>query len=285
MDNLELQRLLQASSQNYSDDAAATPGANQYQQQNASRIRRGGPIGGNASLCEQLVFLAENERNSPEILPYPEELISRLQSEMAQRRDEIEKMKSQSHQQQSGGSDDADAFLLGIQTTTNDNNNNNGKDKNPNANVRISASSTLPFRVEDLLNLEMTRLKYAVADLVRVRLQKLQFYRAAIVAEPTRYEPLLSGNELLLVQGLNEIFSNAMLQGGLAQLPEEFQAEPSTAIPRPDYNKYVLACALELCQVQLPGVEEPREMRSGECAICQYHCIRLQLLDGKIRLM
>jgi hypothetical protein len=186
-------------------------------------------------------------------------------------------------QQQSSASDDADAFLLGIQPVETNTDMNNSK--NPNANVRISASSTLPFRVEDLLNLEMTRLKYAVADLIRVRLQKLQFYRAAIIAEPNRYDVLLSSNEILLVQSLTEIFTNAMMQGGLAQLPEEFQGEPSTAVPRPDLNKYVLACVLEPCQIQLPGVDEPRTLQSGECVICQYHCVRLHLTDGRIRLM
>lgn len=281
----DLQRLLLQSSQQLAqgggDDAhTMMQGGNQQQT----------VPGGSASLAEKLVFLAENERQAPEILPYPTELLAQLQSEMAQRRDEIDTMRQQSHTKTAqGSSEDTDA-LLGIVShrhdTNNNNNNNNSNSKiNPNSAVQISTSSTLPFRVEDLLALEMTRLKYAVADLIRVRLQKIQFFRDAILEEPEKYRDILSENELLLVQSMSEIFNKAMIQGGLGQLPVEYRNEPSSALPKPNLSTYVLAIVLETSEIHLRGQNEPRVMETGTSVICSYESVRRYLVEGRVRLM
>lgn len=302
----ELQRLLQQNSQTLSQDAAAMMMGGGGVMNNNNNITTTtsatlaasgfGVPGGNASLCEKLIFLAENERHAPEILPYPGELLEQLQLEMKQRKDEIDQMRHQSHQQHKNRTSDSEAdALLGIINNNQDDadgtHNNRkhgggGKDTtNPNRNVQISASSTLPFRVEDLLQLELTRLKYAVADLIRVRLQKLQFYREAILAEPTRYEPLLCENEVLLVQSLSDIFTKAMMQGGLSQLPLEYRKEPSSALPHADPNRYVLAIALEACELVLTNVQDPKPLAAGDSYICPFEAVRRHVADGRIRLM
>jgi hypothetical protein len=273
----DLQRLLQAQTQ---DSASQVAGA----------------TGGSPSVVEQLVFLAENERSSPDIQPYPHQFLARLQSDMASRRDEIERLRAQ--QQQSarpGAANDADAsaLLMGLHSGGGGGGG-GGSSLDASASAfpglgrggaAASSSSSLPFRVADLLDLELVRVRYALADLVRVRLQKLQFFRAAIVADRSRFESLLSENELVLVQGLHDIFTTAALAGGIAKLPEPLRAEPAAAVPKPDVNTYVLATALAPCEVQLPGIEEPRRLNPGESAICPYHCVRLHLLDGRLRLI
>jgi hypothetical protein len=284
----DLEKLLQQSSQvaNYQQVPPQ-----QQQQQTPSRSTATTSFGfqvpgGNASLTEKLVFLAENERNSPEILPYPTELLAQLQAELAQRRDEIEEMRKQSNQANGGAGKENEVMdaLLGI-GGGNENNNqqNNNNQKNPNSHIQISSSSTLPFRVEDLLNLEVTRIKYAIADLIRVRLQKIQFFRDTIVEQADQYRDVLSENEFTLAQELSNVFSNAMQQGGLGQLPLEYREEPSEATPTPSLNRYVLAIILEASDIRLGG--DDRKFETGQSILCPYESIRRHLVDGRVRLM
>ena len=105
------------------------------------------------------------------------------------------------------------------------------------------------------------------------------------MAEPTKYDGLLCENELLLDQSLSEIFTRAMTQGGLGQLPEEYRKEPSGAYPRADTSKYVLAVFLEASELALNNVQESKLMQAGDCLICSYEAVRRHVVDGRVRLM
>ena len=187
------------------------------------------------------------------------------------------------------GGDDEAAALMGIAGPRDDASGGaGGGGGSAGAGIVTGPSNTtmLPFRVEDLLALELTRLHYAVADLIRVRIQKLQFFRAAIVANPQRYDGILSPNELVLVHGLHAMFEAAMLAGGLGQLPEELRSDPAAAAgQQPDLAQYVLVIAIRDCEIQLPHVDVANLLRQGESMICPYMSVRRHLIDGLVRLL
>lgn len=241
---------------------------------------------------DQLVIHADNERAAPEILPYPGDLLDRVQAELARRTDAIRSMREAAMNAPKRHAQEAEAALLGIPADDGVNDS-DGKPADGGAHLFVQGvgsgiplSSTLPFRIEDLLNLELTRVKYAVADLIRVRLQKIQFFRASIVAEPQKFEGLLSPNEFTLVQQLHEIFEGAMMAGGIGQLPSRFQVTPSAALPKAENGfVYVLGTALEDCEVALAGMDIPQHLKSGSSILCPYSSVRAFVLDGKMKLM
>ena len=226
------------------------------------------------TLARKLIIIADNERHAPEILPYPGAVINNALSRIASQKETIASLTSARQQAEAAG---------------------------------LRQSSVLPFNAEDLYRLELSRLLFLVQHVLKLRLQKIHRFAAAIVARPEEFEGRLTANELMVARRLHEIAHAAALEGGLRLLPPELQsltpvatststpavgvagarnvAEGDECLPRARKEEYVFVVALEPISVTVPGVDEALTCAPGQIWVVRYEHVKSHVVNGTARLI
>ena len=183
----------------------------------------GGYGAGELSLLEALVIVTQNERLSPDVLKYPQDLIDgALASLAAQRR--IVDVAIERHQERLrrklGGfsadddDDEGDYSLPGGGTEI--------------QHLVTGASLQLPIQPHDILRLEMTRLEFLVSELLRVRLQKIHQLCHRIHYLSDAYTTLLSEKEAIMASKFCELYEDAVLQSAMGPVTMANAAQRGT---------------------------------------------------------
>lgn len=222
---------------------------------------QGQGVAGGATIAWKLITLVENERHAPEILPYPDAIVSEALQGLAHQTEVI-------------------ASLIQAR-----------KERDADSSASASASF-LPFGPEDLLRVEVQRLQYLVTDLLRIRLKKIHRYASLIASDTSAYATTLTPNETAVALRIHTLVQQAVLDGGLRLVAPELQsilpsphAEGPECLPTPDLRRFVFATALQPMQLQLPDVLQPQDMKPGDVWICRYEDLRPYLLAGQLRLL
>ena len=239
-----------------------------------------------------LIILWRNERCSPELLPYPHNLMSRMLSRI---QDQMERLEIISMD-----------FLGQQQNSTTTTNNNIG-------NKPVNNNNMLPLLC---MEAELERIKFIIRSFIRCRLSKIDkfsLYLRQINETNQDLNPLqnfLSNDEMIYYERHSEILIKLFNNTILKHLPPDMQAinDNSGTVPmvdEPDWNKFVFIKVIGpqnkipdtdpnlikgnngkwFYEVNIPELQERVELIIDSIYVMRYNVIKNLLMEGKIILI
>ncbi|KAG8341056.1 putative DNA replication complex GINS protein SLD5 C terminus [Trypanosoma vivax] len=238
----------------------------------ADNVSNGAPFlfaarGASGSLMKSLIQATENERCSPDILPYPQAIIDSVVAQIAAQSEQISYLSSEEKQK-------------AAESTT--------------------GVSLLPFKPSDLMALEVQRTQFFLCELLRCRLRKIESLALTIFYEgqpgsdaTTHLRDMLSYNEIVAADRLAQLIGKSVLQSGMQSAPADLQhlvphqpyAEGAEILPLPDLDRYVFCVVLDDLGVVQLGEDAEQTVRAGEVFIVPYRAFRPYILEGRVRLI
>ncbi|SMN19538.1 similar to Saccharomyces cerevisiae YDR489W SLD5 Subunit of the GINS complex [Maudiozyma saulgeensis] len=233
-----------------------------------------------------LMTLWRNERCSPELLPYPHHLMSRM---LMRIQDQLERLEIISMD------------FMGQNSNTIDN-----------SNKPINNNNMLPLLC---MEAELERIKFIIRSYIRCRLSKIDkfsLYLRQIEQDSNlkSLDDLLSKDEMIYYQRHSEMILKLFNDTTLKHLPPELQAINDTTgtismIDEPDWNKFVFIKVIGpndkmlnsdpllkkdsnnkfFYEVIIPELEEDVELFIDSIYVMRYNVIKNLLLDGKVILI
>lgn len=218
------------------------------------------------SIVDDLTTAAQNERHAPDLLPYPEGLIAEVSSRIVQAKAAIDEKDKKDKQEQE--SDEHER-------------------------------SALPFKPQDLMKMEVQRVSFLLAELLRTRVRKIEKVCFLIDHDPQQFvgdganPPLLSENEIILAQQMARLIHSSVLNSGLSRAPEPLQkltpnlphGEGDEILPRFDLSKHVFVLVLEDMGLMELGFDTTQEVRCGDVFLVQYSQFKSLIVEGKAQLV
>lgn len=229
------------------------------------------------STMRALVEATENERNCPDILPYPGKIIDTVTALMAEQQARIARLVEEEKRR------------------TEEN---------------AGTPTLLPFKPSDIMNVELQRVQFFLCELLRCRLRKIDALCSAIyyegLLEERRASSLgardpvltpqranLSPKERIVADRLAVASQKAVLLSGLQSAPEELHklipnpphAEGMEILPQPDLHTYIFGMALQDLGVVQLGEGAEQTIHAGEMFLIPYHTFRPYIIAGKVRLL
>ena len=259
----------------------------------------------------RLITHWRNERCSPELLPYPHLLISRILRYIQEQMERLELMSM---------------YLMDMQATENEKRSRDGDNENDNDYHHHHDTSSHPYNNNNMLPLlcmeaELERVKFVMRSYIRCRLAKIDKYSLYLLqlkehaqrrngVRVLPLEELLSKEELDYHQRHFGILLKLLNQSILKHMPTELQAINDTEgsvsmIDEPDWNKFVFIRvkgpalgALDddpqlskdetgkyFYSVTIPDLNEDVELTIGSIYVMRYSVIRDLLQEDKVELI
>lgn len=221
-----------------------------------------------------LMEIWRNERCSPELLPYPELLLSRILSRLQRQIEFIESLSM--------------GLLTDPSNNSTTNNSSNDSDNSNNNNISLK----LPLLC---MEAEIERLKFLIRSFLRCRLSKIDKYSMYYLQKETINSDLLSKQEQFYLQKHSEILIKLFNNTTLKFMPEQLQAIQDTEgsismIDEPNLDDFVfIAVKLDNIEtsftVTITELDEEVELTKGGVYVMRYKVIKHLLFDGKIQLL
>lgn len=252
----------------------------------------------------ELIVAWKNERCSPELLPYPKYLMSRLLHRVQKQMEHIENI-SMGFLEESININNGSGNSMSILNANND----DDDDIYTHGNNPINNNNKLHLLC---MEAELERVKFVIRSFIRCRLNKIDkysLYLRQLEDDETDIIPLnelLSDEELVYHEKHFSILLKLLNNSILKHMPTELQAIDDTEatvnmVDEPDWKKFVFIYVKEVdddseldraehnnkpCyKVTIKELEEDVELTIGGIYVMRYEVVRQLLMDKKIELV